>query len=86
MQNNSGPRPAVKILANVAEPFADAIYNAYSTKGRDSTAMSSAIADAAITILAVPAGSRRTKTVGRRKHAPYSGVPGGAITRDLKSR
>ena len=33
MQNNSGPEPAVKIPANVAEPSADAIYTAYPNQG-----------------------------------------------------
>ena len=33
MQNNSGPKPAVKIPANVAEPSADAIYTAYPNQG-----------------------------------------------------
>ena len=33
MQNNSDPKPAVKIPANVAEPSADAIYTAYPNQG-----------------------------------------------------
>ena len=77
MQNNSGPKPAVK-SAKLAEPSADAIYNAYPTEGRDSTAMSSATAVAAITILAVPAGSRQTETLGSRKQPLIHGVLGSA--------
>jgi hypothetical protein len=33
MQNNSGPKPAVKIPANLAEPSVDAIYNACPNQG-----------------------------------------------------
>ena len=33
MQNTSRPKPAVKIPARVAEPSADAIYNAYPNQG-----------------------------------------------------
>ena len=64
-----------------AESSADAIYNAYPNQGpgfyryieRNSSRRN-------LLPLVVPAGSRRTETVGRRRHAPYSGVPGGAIT------
>ena len=60
MQNTQWPQ-ACRQSAKLAEPSADEIYNAYPTKGRNFTAMSSAIAVAAITILVVPAGSRQTK-------------------------
>ena len=55
MQNNSGPKPAVKNPASSLSPPLMRSTMHTPTEGRDSTAMSSAIADAAITILAVPA-------------------------------
>jgi hypothetical protein len=64
----------------VAELSADAIYNVYPNQGPGFYSyVERKQAVAVITISAVPAGSRRNETVGSRKRAPYSGVPGSAI-------
>ena len=67
MQNNSGPKPAVE-SAKLAEPSADAIYNAYPNQGPGFYRyVERNQAVAVITISAVPAGSRQTETFGSRK-------------------
>ena len=64
MQNNSGPMPAVK-SAKLPEPSPDCDLQCIPNQGRDSTATSSATADA--TTLVVPAGSRQTETFRARR-------------------
>ena len=66
-RTHSGPKPAVK-SAKLAEPSADAIYNAYPNQGPGFYRyVERNQAVAVITISAVPAGSRQTETFGSRK-------------------